>query len=110
MRHRNKPIARQRMKNNIGGNPIMNSKIKYALGTALAVVSLALIVPTAQTQPPAYHSQGLTIMPSGGYGSVPVVIGPYGMQRDTPDVDPNGYFDYTGDYSMPNMYNVSYGP
>ncbi len=91
----------------------MNGNIKYVLGTALAVASLAVIIPKAKTQtapPPTFHSGGLTIIPGGGYGSAPVVIGPNGMQRITPGLDPYGWFDFTGDFSMPNAYNVSFGP
>ena len=98
---------------------IKNNKMKYALGTTLAAVSLALIVPAAQAQmipPPAFNSQGLTIVPSSGYGSVPVVIGPNGMQRYAPNMDPYGYYDYAAynNYMMNmrnsyNAYNGGYG-
>ena len=91
----------------------MNRKFKYGVGAALAVISLAIIAPKAKTQsnpPPVYHSGGLTIVPGNGYGDTPAVIGPGGMQRVSPDVDPYGYYDYTGDYNYPaNPYNVSFG-
>ncbi|HLK58820.1 MAG TPA: hypothetical protein VKU00_19765 [Chthonomonadaceae bacterium] len=91
----------------------MNSKIKYVLGAAVAVLSLAVIAPSAETQlaPPPYHSGGLTIVPTSGYGAPVVIAGPNGMQRVTPNLDPNGYFEYDA-YSMPptNLYNVSFGP